>query len=772
MNTWHIHIKGQVQGVGFRPFVSLLAQQYQLKGWVNNKVDGVHIECNATENIVNSFLETLLKNAPGLSRITSYEIRQIPQYNYTVFEIKHSQATGVPNLLITPDAAICADCTKELLDATNRRKNYPFITCTNCGPRYSIIQELPYDRPRTTMDDFLMCSSCNQEYQNALNRRFHSQTNSCSECAIELTLYECKDGAAVQINSSSVIDTIVQLWQEGKIVAIKGVGGYLLTGDAGNEKVVKELRKRKHRLSKPFAIMFPNLEMIEQVLAMGKEERSLLLSSAAPIVLLQRTEASNTFNVSERVASSIAPKLNQVGAMLPYTPLYQLLLNFFDKPIVATSGNISNSPIIFDDKKALKDLSSLADFILINNRKIVVPQDDSVVKFTPFKRHKIILRRSRGYAPTYIQQGLRISDTTQVAMGAMLKSTFTLAHQGNVFISQYLGDLEHFDTLENYQRTVKHFLHLFQTQPKVILLDQHPQYVSSIYGKELAEAIQLPTISIPHHEAHFAAILGEHNLVDNATPILGVIWDGTGYGKDGHIWGGEFFVYKNHQFYRKYHLEYVPFIAGNKMPKEPRISALSFCWDIPNALPILKEKFTSTEWGIYNQLLAKDISLKTSSIGRLFDAVASILGILDKQTYEGEAAILLETNATTYFQENGFEFVYSSFDKNKLNFSYTRKQLISLLLADLAAGKSTPYIAAHFHFWLIGYIEQVAITQGTHQIAFSGGVFQNGLLVDLLIHHLGTSCDLYFHQELSPNDENVSFGQLVWWEIQNVAATV
>lgn len=772
MQTWHIHIKGQVQGVGFRPFVCLVAQQLQLNGWVNNDVDGVHIECQAAQSLVKQFLETLLQNAPALARITDHTIVLIPQKEFSTFDIKHSQVTGQPNLLITPDAAICADCIKELLEPTNRRKDYPFITCTNCGPRYSIIQQLPYDRPMTTMDAFQICPTCSNEYNDIHNRRFYSQTNSCPACAIEMGLYECppKVGDTLKVgttfSSNKLIEKVVQLWQAGHIVAIKGIGGYLLTCDAGNEKVVQELRKRKHRPSKPFAIMFPDLEALEKVLEVGKEERKLLESSAAPIVLLQSKKISETIKMSDALAPSIAPKLNQVGAILPYTPLYQLLLEKFDKPIVATSGNSSNSPIIFEDKKALADLSSLADFILMNNRNIVVPQDDSVIKITPFKQQKIILRRSRGYAPTYISNGLKWANTTQLAMGAMLKSTFTLAHQGNIFISQYLGDLDNFDTQENYRHTLQHFLQLFQTQPDIILLDQHPQYASSWYGKELANQLKLPQISIQHHESHFAAILAEHNLINSPKPVLGVIWDGTGLGEDGHIWGGEFFTYQQYDFNRVHHLEYAPFIAGDKMSKEPRISALAFCWNIPEAIPILKEKFTLTEWSIYNQLLKKESSLHTSSVGRLFDAVASLLGVLDKQTYEGEAALLLETKGTKYFKKNGLSTVFSSFNENKANFSYTTKNLLIILLADIAHGESIDYIAAHFHFLLVQYIEQVAIEQNAPKIAFSGGVFQNGLLVDLLIHYLGTSFDLFFHQELSPNDENISFGQLIWNEIR------
>lgn len=759
MQSWHIHIKGQVQGVGFRPFVCLLAQRLKLNGWVNNDVDGVHIEFNGTQKNATSFLNYILEKPPVLAKITAYQLTEVLSKAYSSFEIVHSQNNGNPNLLLTPDAAICEACSQELFDATNRRNDYPFTTCTNCGPRYAITKSVPYDRGRTTMNVFQMCSDCLEEYEDSNNRRFYSQTNSCPACSIKLELFDCKKGTARKVSSSfsttKILEEIVAVWQAGKIVAIKGVGGYLLTCDAGNEKVVQLLRKRKHRPTKPFAVMFPTIQMLERALKVGVREKEVLLSTAAPIMLLPQKKVSDT------LASAVAPKLNQIGAMLPYTALHQLLLKAYGRPIIATSGNSSNRPIIFKEEKAIIELPTIADYIVTNNRKIVVPQDDSVLKFTYFKQRKIILRRSRGYAPSYIAPNLNFSQQPTVAMGAMLKSTFALVHQGNTFISQYLGDLDNFETQENYKETLHHLLAIFQTSPTLLLVDKHPQYAATIYGKELATQLSISTIAIQHHEAHFAAVLAENDLINHHSPVLGVIWDGTGLGNDGHIWGGEFFVYDNYQFERRHHLAYVDFILGDKMAKEPRISALSFCWEISEALPILKEKFTQTEWTIYNKLLTKGSALKTSSMGRLFDAVAALLGISNKQSYEGAAAMLLESKALQYFQKEGLFTTFSSIDENKDTFNFTTTEILRRLLHDLMAGATTEYIAAHFHFLLIKYIEKIAITQNVKKIAFSGGVFQNGLLVDLLIHHLGANFDLHFHKNLSPNDENISFGQLV-----------
>ena len=764
MKTWHIHIEGQVQGVGFRPYIFLLANQFKLNGWVINSVDGVHVEINALEKRAYEFYQELLSKAPALSRITRHAIYQSNQKYYENFQIIHSQSDGEPKLLVTPDFAICNECKSELHTNQNRRKDYPFITCTNCGPRFSIIQSLPYDRKTTAMDAFQMCAVCAEEYDNPLNRRYYSQTNSCSQCSIQLTLYNSRLDEIAK-NSSIVIDLIVRFWKEGKIVAIKGIGGYLLTCDARNEKAIQELRERKYRPTKPFALMYPNLKILVKLVDLRKEEREELKNPVAPIVLLSPViQVSDTFSI----LPLIAPNLNQIGVMLPYTPLYDLLLQKFGKPIVATSGNISNSPIVFEDEKAFKQLFPVADFILTNNRKIVVPQDDSVIKFTLLKRQKIILRRSRGLAPTYINAALELPNQNILATGAMLKSTFTFLHQGNTFISQYLGDLEHFDTLENYEHTVQHFFKLLDATPEVILADKHPQYASTQYAERLAQNLKVPFEQVQHHMAHFGAVLAENDLIHSEQPVLGVVWDGTGLGDDGQIWGGEFFKFEKYNFSRSSHFDYFEFILGDKMPKEPRISALSACWDLVGAEDFVREKFTETEWHIYGKMLQKGSALKTSSVGRIFDAVASLLGILDKQTYEGEAAMQLEALAEQYFRKHSWSFQESYFQKEEYIENIPTKLFMSGVIQDLKKGKAKDFIAAKFHYSLMKLIKFIAKELNTKRIAFSGGVFQNSVLVDLIIHHLKDEFELYFHKELSPNDENVSFGQLVCYQIQKI----
>ena len=759
--TWHIHIEGQVQGVGFRPFVFLLAKKYQLNGTVNNTTDGVHIELNATEDEAHDFYQELLHNAPNLSRITRHTISKTEEKFFDSFQIIHSHNLANANLLLTPDFALCADCRKELKDSNHHKYNYPFISCTNCGPRYSIVTKLPYDRKTTTMDNFKMCANCSKEYENPLDRRYYSQTNSCPDCQITMSLFDSQQ-KLISNHQTNILDQVVEFWRAGKIVAIKGIGGYLLTCDANNKTSIQTLRKRKHRPSKAFALMFPNIETLDKTINLRKTEKEVLQSSVAPIVLLE-------INENDKLAISkneVAPHLNQLGILLPYAPIYELLLQKFKKPIIATSGNSSNAPIVFQDEKAKEELSRIADFILNNDRAIVLPQDDSVVKFSFFKNHKIILRRSRGLAPTYINANLKMPTKSILATGGMLKSTFSLLHQQNIYISQYLGDLANFETQENYKHTNRYFLKLFNANPQIILADKHPEYPSTQYAEEFSKTNHIPLKKIQHHLAHFGAVLGENNLIHTDSPILGVVWDGTGLGNDGQIWGGEFFKYENYDFLRCYYFDYFDFILGDKMPKEPRISAMSACWDVMGAECYLKNKFTKTEWSIYNKLLNKENPLKTSSVGRIFDAVASLLGIMDKQTYEGEAAMQLETMALQYFKKHGLDFGSSYFQEGAHYYRIPTKSLMANIVIDLQKGKAKDFIAAKFHFSLMKMIKIVANNLKIKKIAFSGGVFQNSLLVDLILHHLHTDFELFFHQELSPNDENISFGQLICHQIQ------
>ncbi len=763
MKTWHIHIKGKVQGVGFRPFIFQKAIADGLKGWVSNTVDGVHLEFNATASTARIFLDKIIRQAPVLAEIIEYEIYAVDNKHFSDFQIIHQPPGHVPtNLLITPDAAICEDCRSELCEKGNHRHHYAFITCTNCGPRYSIIHTLPYDRPGTTMDAFTMCPGCQREYTDPNDRRYYSQTNSCPDCAVQLSLYSVEQQEIKGLSQEEIINYIPELWQDGKIIAIKGVGGYLLTCDANNPASIRTLRLRKHRPSKPFALMFPDLTTLNQLVELREVEAKAMQFPVAPIVLLALKDT----NVNDVQTSTIAPGLNHIGCMLPYTPLYELLLKKYGHPIIATSGNVSQSPILYRDEQALDELNGIADFILSNNRRICVPQDDSVVKFTPVSKTKIIVRRSRGYAPTLINPDFNWPLQSVFATGAMLKSTFALLHLGNTYLSQYLGDLDHFNVQQNFHHTFQHLSSLIGAQPEVILSDLHPEYPSSLYAEELSTSLDLPVIKVQHHIAHFCAVLGEHNLIHSKEPILGVIWDGTGLGNDGQIWGGEFFNYENHKFHRCLHFDYFDLILGNKMPKEPRVSALASCWGIPGLEDVIGDKFTPTEWQVYSKLLSKQNHLQTSSVGRIFDAVASLLDLMDKQTYEGEAAMRLEGLAWQYFKKNGLECSESYFEGQETDARSPTKSLMTGIIQDIKAGREKNLIAAKFHYSLVKMIKAVAYDLKITRIAFSGGVFQNSVLVDLLHYHLGDEFILYFHRQLSPNDENISWGQLVYYTIQ------
>ncbi len=754
--TFHIHITGQVQGVGFRPYVFRLAEAFGLKGWVNNAADGVHIKFNADVNNANAFYQALIRQAPALARIVTHEMKEVTPEPFYAFHIIQSDTTTQANLLLTPDFALCADCRHELHDVKNRRFYYPFITCTNCGPRFSIIQCLPYDRERTTMQGFMMCPTCEAEYHNVYDRRYFSQTNSCPTCGIHLQLFDNEQNIL-----ENPLETTIQLLQNGKIVAIKGLGGYLLICDATNAAAIQRLRARKHRPTKPLALLYPNIETLEKDVKLNDSEQILLQSPAAPIVLLDLKD--EIFSGIQ--TDLIAPNLHQIGVMQPYAPLFDLIINGINKPLVATSGNVSGSPVIYEDEKALQELLHIADFILVNNREIVLPQDDSVVRLSHYYQQSIVMRRSRGYAPTLLNQTITdyFSDKTRVvlALGAHLKSTFTLLHGGNVYVSQFLGDLDHYESQQSFEKTLYHFLQLFGNQPLKIITDRHPSYFSTQMGERLGQDWNVPITKVQHHKAHALAVLGENYLLDCKEPVLNVIWDGTGYGEDGQIWGGEFFYYNNYNLSRVAHVDYFPFILGNKMPREPRISALCLAYHISEAHDILKAKFSENEWNFYQKLLQKSDKLLTSSVGRLFDGVASLLGLADKVSYEGEAAMYLESLAKSWFHKNDLNVKAHYFEEIFSNNIISTSVLLQNLLSDFQKGKAKDYIAAKFHVSLVYIIKKVAQTTDCQKLTFSGGVFQNELLIDLLIHYLQNDFTLYFHQQLSPNDECISFGQLV-----------
>ncbi|MEP6711878.1 MAG: carbamoyltransferase HypF [Ferruginibacter sp.] len=756
MQTYHIHINGIVQGVGFRPLVYQLAAEMKLNGHVKNGSDGVHVFFNASEQEADLFFKNIIREAPLQSKIILSAINKVADKNFIGFSILVEDNDSCERrVLLSPDVALCATCKIELHDTNNRRYRYPFITCTQCGPRYSIVNSLPYERHGTSMQKFTQCKTCNEEYNAVTDRRFFSQTNSCEDCGIKLSLHK-DDSFVLTSNTKDVLSNIKNFLQHGKIIAVKGIGGFLLLCDANNEDSIQLLRSRKNRPLKPFAVLYPGIDETKNDFEVNKIENDLLQSAEAPIVLLYpKQKVLNNLSVK-----NIAPGLERLGVMLPYSPLLSLIATDFGKALVATSANISGSPIIYKDEDALAYLFEIADYVISYNRDIIIPQDDSVVQVSEYSHQQIILRRSRGYAPSFLEYKPQKNNTI-LSTGAFLKSSFTLSVNGNVFVSQFLGSSESYESQQMYKDTLQHWLKLYEVKPEIIITDLHPNYFSHQYAIELAEKYKAEIKFIQHHEAHFAAVLAENNLLNTTEPVLGVIWDGTGLGDDGNIWGGEFFKYENSEMLRCYHFDYFPAIAGDKMALEPRIAALCATNDNWPQSDRLKEKFSDIEWNIYQSLI-QTTTLFSSSAGRLFDAVASLLGVCDIQTYEGEAAMYLQALAEDYVDENGFTMDDSYFNEGSHYYRIPTATLMQGIIMDIRKGKQRNYIAAKFHYSLVCLIDIVAKNIGVENICFSGGVFQNALLIDWIKKEYSSKYKLFFHQNLSSNDENISFGQMVF----------
>lgn len=756
MQTYRIHISGLVQGVGFRPYVSRLAKEYHLKGWVSNSNTGVYIEFTANRESATKFYHAILAHPPGHAVISHHDMVESAYIHYSGFTIRPSDREDKPDLMLTPDLALCKDCSRELLDITNKRFHYPFTTCLQCGPRYSITTGLPYDRANTTMKPLPMCSACEEEYQDIENRRHYSQTNSCKTCGIPMHLYS-PPGVRMTSDPEKIMVIIQQILKSGQILAVKGIGGYLLMGDATRESTVDTLRSRKHRPSKPFALLYPDLETASMDVEMNPCEIKAMESKAAPIVLCTLKGDPKTGICH----SAIAPGLDKIGLMLPYTPLLLLISKAFGKPLIATSGNLSGSPILYRDQDALEHLFEVADYILTYDRDILVPQDDSVMHFTA-QGQRILLRRSRGLAPNYFPNPFNHLNESVLAMGGELKGAFALLEDKNLYLSQYLGDQGSLESQASYTQTLDHLTQLLKAQPRHILIDKHPEYFVSRLGKQMAVEQHIPVTAIQHHKAHFGAVLAENHLLDIREPVLGVIWDGTGFGDDDQIWGGEIFVYEDQEMERMGHLRYFPHLLGDKMSREPRLSALSLLTNLSEKLHLVKPFFTEQEWQYYSSLVKQDALLQTSSMGRLMDGIAALLGLRTHNRFEGEAAMLLEAHARKCKDKpTGF------YPFPLVNTRWNWQSLISGVIEDLERKMKTEDIAWKVFYSLAKGVEQVSSQSGIGQIAFSGGVFQNVLLTELLTGSFGKNHRLYFHRQTSPNDECIGLGQLACYSIMN-----
>ena len=760
MNTYHIHIGGLVQGVGFRPFVCRLAELMQLNGWVSNGNDGVHITFTATEQEASLFYEKLTSTPPANAIIRSYAMTKVANELFTDFSIRESDASAKPDLLLTPDIAICSHCLAEITDTANQRHQYPFTTCLECGPRYSITTALPYDREQTTMAELTMCSHCAVEYNDIHNRRHYSQTNSCPDCSIPMHLYN-NQGEVICSDSECILIMLNKALEDGHIIAVKGIGGYLLLTDATKKLAIQTLRDRKHRPAKPFAVMYPSIEMMEGDIFLTEQEKEALLGKTAPIVLCKLKDEQQ----SGLCTPAIAPGLDKLGVLLPYTGLLALVAAQWCKPLIATSGNLSGSPIIYTDEEALLWLCDQADFIVSFEREIVAPQDDSVLQFSDEKQQPILVRRSRGLAPNYFPSPFQ-TDHCILAMGAEMKSAFAILDQHNLYVSQFLGDQAHYESQSGYKNTLLHLMGLLKTQPQQLLIDSHPNYFVSQTGKELAQEWNIPVMEVQHHKAHFSAVLAENNLLNKSEKVLGVIWDGTGYGDDEQIWGGEFFTLEDGDIDRYMHFDYFPQLLGDKMSKEPRVSAVALLRNNIDHLMMIKGQFSIAEREFYLKLLQQQQNLLTSSVGRFLDGIASILNIQSFNSYEGEAAMKLEAVARSC-REKSFDYYPIAINKNRLDWSV----MIEELMMDKANAVDSELMARKVFVSLAMLIKNVAIRSGMHKIAFSGGIFQNAFLTDLIIELLGVDFELFFHRQLSPNDECIGFGQIAYAHLYEQTAT-
>lgn len=742
-HTFKILVSGQVQGVGFRPYVYSLAVKYLLCGSVSNNEDGVIIYVSGTYEDIKKFYNTLLNNPPPVSKINSSSIKEIDYIQFHDFQIVPSRKGSRINLPLTPDFAICEDCQNEIINSKNRRYKYAFTTCVNCGPRWSITETFPFERQHTSIDEFPMCKTCNNEYTDPSNRRFHSQTNTCEDCGISFVF---NDNHGNLVKTENVFKTIANKLSEGGIVAIKNTSGYLLCCNAEISLVVKRLRRLKNRPNKPFAILYPSLGLLQKELEVKPEEVSVLKSTERPITIISLKNYGGNINID-----SVAPGLQQLGVMLPYTGILQLLANQLSFPIVATSGNIHGSPILSDRKAVENKLNQVADYFLHHNLNITHPQDDSVLKISKKFSEPCLFRRSRGYAPNYLDISID-SNVKILALGADLKNSIAFYPNEHLYIGQYLGNLENFDVYNRFLKEIDAFTAIFETKPEVILIDKHPNYQSTQQGLELTNKWNIDLYKVQHHKAHFASVLGEHKLF-NQDNILGVIWDGTGYGDDGNIWGGEFFKYSNNNIERESHFEYFNWLSGDKMSKEPRLSLFSLAQELCNEE--LSSKFTNEELVVLT-VVKKNNKLKTSSVGRLFDAVSSLLNICDYNTYEGEAAILLENSINDYSIEQCRNYCNGIYDK-----TIPTNQIIKGVLLDKKDGISKEQIIANFLYSLTSIIYRKAEQNNVKKICLSGGVFQNTTLIDMLTELNQNKYKLYFNRNLAPNDENIAFGQIM-----------
>ncbi len=734
-STYKINIYGVVQGVGFRPFVYNLASEIGLKGKVSNGSSGVEIHINATTDELKEFLDKINKNKPLLSQIDNISCIKIENQIFNSFTIEKSDDSGEKTVKIPPDLYVCKDCQAELFDPSNRRFNYPFITCTQCGVRYSIITNLPYDREFTSMSSFKMCKACEEEYNDPTNRRYHAQPIGCFDCGPKLSWFENGIWQKNEKDYSVFIDKVVDTIKKGKIVAIKGVGGYHLVCDATNDNAIKILRDRKNRPSKPFAIMTNDIDMAKNLAEISTNEELLLNSPQRPIVLFKALP-----DISKKISSLVAPNINTIGIFMPYTPLHLLIMNKLNRPLIATSANISDEPLC-TNLESLKKLENVYDAILDHDREIVNGCDDSVLMVV--KDKTVMLRRARGYAPISIKLSNSMKKNI-LAFGANQKNTIAIGFGDDVILSPHIGDLGNIESVNYLASNVKTLTKLYDFKPDIVLHDFHPQYESTKFAKENYNNTQ----GVWHHHAHILSVVIEHKL---KLPVLGVAFDGTGYGEDGTLWGGEFLVCNKNGFDRILSLEPFLLLGGEKAIKEPRRVALSLLFDIygKEAINLNNDVISAFEKNelenFYTMYEKKINSPKTSSVGRLFDAVASMLNVSQFITFEGESGMKLEELFDKSIRE------YYEFDM------VDKKIKIDKIIKSILKEKDKKVAVSKFFRTIVEIINIAQQDYNNMPLVVSGGVFQNRVLLSLLIEKFP---NIYFAQTIPPNDGGIALGQI------------
>lgn len=743
-----ISIQGAVQGVGFRPFIFKLANELNLKGVIANSLNGVLIDVEGYEIALSEFLSRIKSDKPVHSIINNVTVTKLELNGFNDFKIIESNSGGDPETIILPDIAVCNDCLNEMFDPQNRRYLYPFINCTNCGPRFSIIESLPYDRPNTSMKNFQMCDKCRSEYENPHDRRFHAQPIACSDCGPQIQLLN-QNGEVICEKENAITETVIKL-KEGKVIALKGLGGFQLLVRAQDDNAVQKLRERKHRDQKPFALMFPSIEKIKGYCLVSEEEEKILLSPEAPIVLLKRKN--NFLKESNTISGLVAPQNPYFGVMLPYTPLHHLLMKKIGEPIIATSGNISEEPMCISEKEAIERLCAIADYFLVNNRPIVRPVDDSVVRI--INNELMILRRARGYSP--LPFSIRnAAKENLICVGGHLKNNISLKKGTEVFISQHIGDLENTEAERYFQNSISDFKQMYKVMPDYFVHDLHPNYSSTKYCIQQ----NIKTISVQHHLAHIAACYEENKIEGKC---FAVCWDGTGFGLDGTIWGGEFFIYDENNFSHFAQLRQFRLPGGDAAVRDTRRALSGVLFEIFGE-HIHFDKFklngSSKDFKLFIQMLKKNINcFTTSSAGRLFDAVSSLLNVCQSSSYEGQAAMMLEFIADKNIKKS---YNFNLIEKDK--FVVDWQPIFEEMFVDLETECSLSEISAKFHNTLIEIIISLAKKAKHKNVLLTGGCFQNIFLLErAVVRLIENGFNPYWNKIIPINDGGISFGQAVF----------